>query len=88
MVHRECSIKDFRDIVATAADVMNMKKDYFNLVIEVNGNPEILDAYALETFDGKEWIRLHRGHDLCEIVDLLKDAIKIGFEKGSLRHNI
>ena len=81
MVHRECNIYEFRNVVTTAADVMNMKKDYFNLIIEINGNPEIIDAYALETFDGKEWIRLHRGHDLCEIIDILRDAIKIELEK-------
>ncbi len=81
MVHRSCSINDFRDVVAVAADVMNMKKSHFNLVIEVNGDPEFIDAYGLQTFNGKEWLDLHRGHDLCEIIDILKGAIKIELEK-------
>lgn len=83
MVHRDCSINDFRNAVATAADMMNMKKDHFNLIIEVNGNPEIIDAYGLEVFDGKKWLKLHRGHDLCEVIDILRDAIKI--ELGELK---
>lgn len=78
---KQCTIQDFRDVVAIAADLMNMKKDYFNLIIEVNGNPEFVDAYVLQTFNGKEWLDLHRGHDLCEIIGILKDAVKIELEK-------
>ena len=78
---KRCTIQDFRDVVAIAADVMNMKKDHFNLIIEVNGNPEFIDMYVLQTFNGKEWLDLHKGDDLCEIIDILKGAIKIELEK-------
>jgi len=79
---KQCTIKDFRDVVATAADVMNMKKDHFNLVIDVSGDPEFVDTYGLQIFNGKGFRDLHIGsHDLCEIIDILKDAIKIELEK-------
>lgn len=81
MVRRECTIQDFRNIVAKAADILNMKRQHFNLVMEINGDPSIIDAYGLEIYDGKKWMKLHRGNDICQVIDIIRESMKAELKK-------
>lgn len=81
MTRRECTTKDFRDIIANASNVFNIEKRYFNLIVEINGDPSIINNYELEIYDGEEWIKLYRGYNLCEVIDVIRTSIKIELEK-------
>lgn len=76
MTGRECTIKEFRDVIAEASKVMRTKKEHFRLIIEVSGDEKILDSYELKIYDGKKWISTYEGTDLCMLIILIRDAIQ------------
>ena len=76
MAYRECTIQDFRDIVAEASNTPGIKKRYFNLITDVNGDPSIMNAYGLEIYDGKRWVKSHRATSICEVIDLIRESMK------------
>lgn len=80
MAYRECTIQDFRDIVAEVSNIPGIKKRYFNLITDVNGDPSIMNAYGLEIYDGKKWVKSPRENSICEVIDLLKESMDIAPE--------
>lgn len=85
MARQECTIYDFRDAVATAADILKMEKKYFNLITTISGDPSILDNYKLDIYDGKKWISTYEGPDLCMLIILIRDMIEIEKTKNKTK---
>lgn len=76
MTEKDCTIKEFRDVVAEAAKTMKTRKEHFRLIIDVSGDEKILDTYELKIYDGKKWVSTYEGPDLCTLIVLIRNAIE------------